>query len=371
VSGEPGGARIERLRELPDERLTPLIIESEQAGLRFVRRLAEEWASGRNRFDRPGEALFGALVDGRLVGACGLNVDPYAGDPRVGRVRHLYVLTAHRRLGVGRRLVGAVAAAAHGPFATLRLSTANPAAARLYEALGFRRHAGDAHCTHRLELSGARMTEDPSRIRASYDEIAATYTERIFTELAGKPLDRHLLNRFAEDVRGRGLVADLGCGPGHVARYLHEQGVRMLGVDLSPRMIDWARTRSPEIEFRVGDMRALDLPDGALAGIVAFYSLIHIAEKEMGPTLRELRRVLTPGGLLLVAFHIGEETVHRDELWGHAVSLDFRFLMPSPIVAHLVESGFLVMERVDREPYPEVEHRSRRCYLLARSPAEQ
>lgn len=67
------------------------------------------------------------------------------------------------------------------------------------------------------------MSEDASRIRESYDALAATYTERIFGELAGKPLDRHLLNRFAEDVRGRGLVADVGCGPGHVARYLHEQ----------------------------------------------------------------------------------------------------------------------------------------------------
>ena len=215
------------------------------------------------------------------------------------------------------------------------------------------------------------MSEDASRTRESYDELAATYTERIFTELAGKPLDRHLLNRLAEDVRGHGLVADLGCGPGHVARYLHDQGVRMLGIDLSPRMIDSARQRSPDIEFRVGDMRALDLPDGALAGIVAFYSLIHIGEPEMGATLRELRRVLAPGGLLLVAFHIGEETVHRDELWGHPVSLDFRFLMPSPMVARLIEAGFAVLERVEREPYPEVEHPSRRCYLLARSPADQ
>lgn len=140
------------------------------------------------------------------------------------------------------------------------------------------------------------MSEDPSRTRESYDEIAATYTESIFTELAGKPLDRHLLNRFAEDVRGHGLVADLGCGPGHVARYLHEHGVRMLGIDLSPRMIDGARKLSPEIEFRVGDMLALELADGALAGIVAFYSLIHIGEGEMGRTLRELRRVLAPGG---------------------------------------------------------------------------
>jgi SAM-dependent methyltransferase len=215
------------------------------------------------------------------------------------------------------------------------------------------------------------MSEDASRTRESYDELAATYTERLFTELAGKPLDRHLLNRLAEDVRGHGLVADLGCGPGHVARYLHDQGVRMLGIDLSPRMIDSARQRSPDIEFRVGDMRALDLPDGALAGIVAFYSLIHIGEPEMGATLRELRRVLAPGGLLLVAFHIGEETVHRDELWGHPVSLDFRFLMPSPMVARLIEAGFVVLERVEREPYPEVEHPSRRCYLLARSPADQ
>jgi SAM-dependent methyltransferase len=215
------------------------------------------------------------------------------------------------------------------------------------------------------------MSEEPSRTRESYDEIAATYSERLFTERAGKPLDRHLLNRLAEDVRGHGLVADLGCGPGHVARYLHEHGVRMLGIDLSPRMIDSARKLSPDIEFRVGDMRALELPDGALAGIVAFYSLIHIGEPEMGPTLRELRRVLAPGGLLLVAFHIGEETVHRDELWGHTVSLDFRFLMPQRMVAHLVEAGFLVMERVEREPYPEAEHPSRRCYLLARSPADQ
>lgn len=212
------------------------------------------------------------------------------------------------------------------------------------------------------------MSEAASRIRESYDELAATYTERLFGELAGKPLDRHLLNRFAEDVRARGLVADLGCGPGHVARYLHEQGVRMLGIDLSPRMIEWARKRSPEIEFRVGDMRALDLADGAFAGLVAFYSLIHIEEKEMAPTLRELRRVLAPGGLLLVAFHIGEETVHRDELWGHTVSLDFRFLMPQRLVTALGEAGFVVLERVEREPYPEVEHPSRRCYVLARSP---
>ena len=143
---------VERLSELPAEALAPLVAESEQAGLRFVRRLAEEWADGRNRFDRPGEACFAALVDGRMVGVCGLNVDPYATEPAVGRVRHLYVLSAYRKLGVGRRLVAEVIAAGRGPFRMLRLRTRDPAATRLYERMGFRRCADVAECTHLMTL---------------------------------------------------------------------------------------------------------------------------------------------------------------------------------------------------------------------------
>jgi len=143
---------VERLSELPSAALGPLVAESEQAGLRFVHRLVEEWASGRNRFDRPGEACFAARVDGRLVGVCGLNVDPYTVESRVGRVRHLYVLSAYRKVGVGQRLVGEVIAAGRGPFGMLRLRTQNEAAARLYERMGFRRCADVADCTHLLEL---------------------------------------------------------------------------------------------------------------------------------------------------------------------------------------------------------------------------
>ena len=145
-------AFIERLSDLSSDRVGPLVAESEQAGWRFVRRLAEEWAGGRNRFDRPGEALFAGLIDGRMIGVCGLNVDPYAAEGRVGRVRHLYVLSAYRQHGVGRQLVGEIIATARGAFDTLRLRTENPAAARLYERLGFRRSTGVADCTHLMEL---------------------------------------------------------------------------------------------------------------------------------------------------------------------------------------------------------------------------
>jgi len=147
---------IERLTDLQPERLAPLIAESEQHGLRLVRRLADEWASGANRFDRPGEALFLARTGERVVGVCGLNVDPYAAQPSVGRLRHLYVLSAHRRLGIGEQLVTRIIETARGRFERLRLSTSNPEAARLYERLGFRPRADGAHCTHSMDMTRER-----------------------------------------------------------------------------------------------------------------------------------------------------------------------------------------------------------------------
>jgi GNAT superfamily N-acetyltransferase len=145
-------ALIERLTGSPAGTLDSLLAESEREGSRFVRRLFDEWAAGTNRFDRPGEALFTARLGDRLIGVCGLNIDPYAAAANVGRVRRLYVLTAYRRLGTGRQLVLAVIEAARGRFELLRLRTTNPTAAQLYESLGFRPSAETADSTHVLEL---------------------------------------------------------------------------------------------------------------------------------------------------------------------------------------------------------------------------
>jgi GNAT superfamily N-acetyltransferase len=146
---------IERLHDLPADGLEALLADSEQAGSRIVRRLVDEWVSGANRFDQSGKGLFAAWTGGRLVGICGLNVDPYAPEERVGRVRHLYVLSAVRRLGVGRALIAEVVDAARGLFDTLHLRTRNPEAARLYEAFGFRRSGGAADYTHLVEIASA------------------------------------------------------------------------------------------------------------------------------------------------------------------------------------------------------------------------
>jgi trans-aconitate methyltransferase len=96
--------------------------------------------------------------------------------------------------------------------------------------------------------------------QASYDAVADEYVRRIFDELRHKPLDRELLDRFAARVRDVGLVCDMGCGPGQVARYLYERGVEVCGIDLSPAMVERARHLNPGVEFRQGDfLRSMPL----------------------------------------------------------------------------------------------------------------
>ena len=148
------------------------------------------------------------------------------------------------------------------------------------------------------------MDEDRTRsIRESYDRLADEYARRLFNELQQKPLDRELLNRFAAAVAGRGDVCDIGCGPGHVARYLRDAGATVFGVDLSPQMLQQARKLNPDISFREGSMLALDLQEGSLAGIAAFYAIVNIPHKFLPIVFREMARVLQSEGLLLLAFH--------------------------------------------------------------------
>ena len=103
-------------------------------------------------------------------------------------------------------------------------------------------------------------------LRASYDRLAGEYAKHLFDELSHKPLDRQLLARFAQETRGLGPVCDLGCGPGHVTRYLRSLGAEAFGVDLSAGMVEQAGRLNPGIEFREGDMRSLDAEDGSWGG---------------------------------------------------------------------------------------------------------
>ncbi len=146
---------IRMLVRLPLDQLAALRLEASAQGFEHLERLVQEHEPNGNTFDQPGEALFGAYLEAQLVGVCGLNVDPYARNPAVGRVRRLYVATEHRRQGIGRRLVEAVIERARSHFDRLRLRTPDEPAARFYEALGFHRVMRANKVTHALDLGEA------------------------------------------------------------------------------------------------------------------------------------------------------------------------------------------------------------------------
>src|SRR5207253_2176096 len=102
--------------------------------------------------------------------------------------------------------------------------------------------------SHR-EVKAPRWNPD---LAGTYDRVAEPYGEQFFDELARKPFDRELLDRFAARLSGRGLVCDVGCGPGHVGRYLTERGVDVFGLDLSSEMVALARRRNPSMRFEQG-----------------------------------------------------------------------------------------------------------------------
>ena len=202
--------------------------------------------------------------------------------------------------------------------------------------------------------------------QTSYDQVAAEYAEKFKDEMDSKPFDRDCLDRLAREVGDLGPICDMGCGPGQIARYFHRQGVDTLGVDLSPRMVAEAQRLNPEIHFHQGDMLSLPDADNSWGGIAAFYCIIHIPREQIVDALREMKRVLKPGGVLLVAFHIGDETKHLDEWWEKPVDLDFAFFQPKEMEVWLQEAGYELQETLVREPNPKVEVATRRAYVFAR-----
>ncbi len=217
-------------------------------------------------------------------------------------------------------------------------------------------------------MTGPRSAE-PAFVRATraaYDTVAVDYAELLRDELAAKPLDRAMLAACAELVRADGDApgADLGCGPGRVSAHLAGLGLHVFGVDLSPAMVAVARAAHPELRFEEGALSALPIADAELGGIVAWYSVIHTPPKQLPDVFAEFRRVLRPGGRLLLAFQAGDGPVHLTQAYGHAVSLDAHRLDPDSVTGQLADAGITVEARLVRRPEPP--EKVSQAYLLAR-----
>ncbi|MDG4764045.1 class I SAM-dependent methyltransferase [Solwaraspora sp. WMMD406] len=187
--------------------------------------------------------------------------------------------------------------------------------------------------------------------RMSYDATASEYAEVVAADLDGRPLDQALLTAFAELVRaaGGGPVADVGCGPGRVTVVLRRLGLDVFGVDLSPRMVELARRTHPDLRFEVGSMLDLEIGDGSLSGLLAYYSIIHVPWDRRPDVFAEFHRVLAPGGALMLAFQVGDEHGHADESFGKPVDLDWYRQQPADVVDLLRAAGFAPYATIVRE----------------------
>ena len=202
-------------------------------------------------------------------------------------------------------------------------------------------------------------------IREVYDTVAKEWTNAFANEHDNKPKDIELLHRFAKEVGDKTPIWDFGCGPGNTTKYLSDLGVIISGLDLSEKIIEQAKTVYPEINFQRGNFLSLDFKSDSIAGIVAFYAVVHFTKKQIKKAFQEIFRVLKPGGLFLFTYHVGDKTIHFDEFLGKKVDIDFMFFTNEFIMDCLKNIGFNKIELIEREPYKGIEYESKRAYVFA------
>ncbi|MFD4574883.1 class I SAM-dependent DNA methyltransferase [Streptomyces sp. NPDC058417] len=230
-----------------------------------------------------------------------------------------------------------------------------------------------AHASAEPPAASAEPPAEPGFVadtRAFYDTVAEDYYRQFHDVLARLPTERAVLGLYAELVGGGGRVADLGCGPGEVTGLLAALGLDVWGLDLSASMLAIARRGNPGLRFERGsmlDLAAAGVADGSLDGVVCWYSSLHTPTEELPRLFAGFRRVLAPGGHLLVAFQVGDEPKRHERPWGHPVSLDFRRRRPGTVTALLTAAGFSVRSTTVRAPETGQGEAVPQAYVVARA----
>jgi ubiquinone/menaquinone biosynthesis C-methylase UbiE len=214
------------------------------------------------------------------------------------------------------------------------------------------------------------MAQGVEKIGRFYDGIATEYADKFSSDHERKPKDREILSRFAREIGDRRPVWDFGCGPAQTTGFLNDLGVDIGGLDFSGEILEQARARHPGIPFQKGNFLDLTFESDSIAGVVAFYAIVHFSKEQVRRAFREIFRVLQPGGLFLLAYHIGEDSLHLETYMGKPVDIDFMFFSNQFIISSLEASGFERIALIERDPYPDIEFQSRRAYGFAYKPVQ-
>jgi ubiquinone/menaquinone biosynthesis C-methylase UbiE len=176
------------------------------------------------------------------------------------------------------------------------------------------------------------------QVRKAYGAIAEQYVELFGSSAMVHADDLALIARHLS-IRP-GAVLDVGCGPGQLTAHLRSMDVDASGIDLVPEFLDHARDSYPDGRFELGSMDRLPVPDGSIAGILAWYSLIHVPPDDLDGVLTELRRAVAQGGTLVTGFFEGDEVVE----FAHTVVTAYYWPVDE-LSNRLRRAGFMEVER--------------------------
>jgi SAM-dependent methyltransferase len=208
--------------------------------------------------------------------------------------------------------------------------------------------------------------QSQEKIIKCYNDTANNYAAERIDELSKKHFDRFLLREFALVNKDKGPCADFGCGPGQTTKFLYDHGVKdIVGIDISSRMVDAARRFSPQIKFETGDLLNVSYASKYFSSAVAFYSIVHFTVDQVKIAFDEINRVLKEGGQFLFSFHVGSEPVHFDKAGDVEVDIDLYFFQTDDMLKLLHETGFKIIDAIERRPYEDVEYATRRGYIWA------
>lgn len=219
-----------------------------------------------------------------------------------------------------------------------------------------------------VSVTRVQQPADLESVRASYDAVADTYVDLAVGRLDGEPWLRAALDAFAEDVAGLGPVLDVGCGPGHVTAHLAARGLAVRGVDLSPRMVEHARRRYPDLGFEVASATALDLEPGSMGGLLGWWSLFNLPRDVFAEVIAGFARAVVPGGQVLLGMHVGDQDITRRQAYGGiAVEWTTHRWLPEQLIDVVQSAGLQVVAEVR---FPAAGDQPPQVVLAARRPHE-
>jgi ubiquinone/menaquinone biosynthesis C-methylase UbiE len=209
------------------------------------------------------------------------------------------------------------------------------------------------------------VTFDPAAVRHAYAAIADEYDTKFSDELEYNEFDRAILDAAIAFVPRGEIVLDIGCGPAQVSRRVLADGRVAVGTDLTPAMLAVARRHEPLLPLTCGDVLALPYRQGVAAAAIAWYSLHNLPRPLMALALAELRRVLRPSGVAVIATHAGTgEEMIEQERDGRSETVTITYYEADDLTALAAAHG-LVPTKLQERPPLDHEHQVRKLYLTA------